>query len=184
VTYTPSANYSGPDSFTFVANDGIVASAPATVSITVNEVGGDAFTEWLTLYSLAADPGADSDNDSVSNAVEYVIGGNPATQSDTDLLPTVELASVNLDGNPGDEDYLVFTYRRTDLARDDPFTVIHVEWSTDLTGPWSDTSGMVEQVTDGDGVDLVKVFIPRSLASGGRLFTRLGVEISTVPASE
>ncbi|MDQ4132190.1 MAG: Ig-like domain-containing protein, partial [Actinomycetota bacterium] len=37
--YTPSANYNGPDSFTYKANDGTVDSAPAaTVSVTVNAV--------------------------------------------------------------------------------------------------------------------------------------------------
>lgn len=36
VTYTANAGYVGPDSFTYVANDGTVDSAPATVSITVN----------------------------------------------------------------------------------------------------------------------------------------------------
>ena len=36
VTYTPNANFSGPDSFTYIANDGTVTSASATVSITVN----------------------------------------------------------------------------------------------------------------------------------------------------
>jgi hypothetical protein len=35
VTYTPAANYSGPDSFTFRANDGTADSAAATVSLTV-----------------------------------------------------------------------------------------------------------------------------------------------------
>jgi hypothetical protein len=38
LTYTPAANYSGTDSFTFKANDGTVDSAPATVSISVTPV--------------------------------------------------------------------------------------------------------------------------------------------------
>jgi uncharacterized delta-60 repeat protein len=38
VTYTPAANYHGPDNFTFKVNDGTVDSAVATVSITVTAV--------------------------------------------------------------------------------------------------------------------------------------------------
>jgi hypothetical protein len=38
LTYTPAANYNGPDSFSFKANDGTVDSSPATVSITVTPV--------------------------------------------------------------------------------------------------------------------------------------------------
>ncbi len=38
VTYTPAANYSGPDSFTFKANDGTIDSNTATVSITVTAI--------------------------------------------------------------------------------------------------------------------------------------------------
>jgi VCBS repeat-containing protein len=38
LTYTPAANYNGPDSFTFLANDGQTNSAIATVSITVTPV--------------------------------------------------------------------------------------------------------------------------------------------------
>jgi hypothetical protein len=38
VTYTPTANYNGPDSFTFTTDDGPLTSDPATISITVNPV--------------------------------------------------------------------------------------------------------------------------------------------------
>ena len=38
LTYTPAANYNGPDSFAFKANDGAADSNVATVSITVNAV--------------------------------------------------------------------------------------------------------------------------------------------------
>ena len=38
LTYTPAADYNGPDSFTFKANDGTVDSNIATISITVDAV--------------------------------------------------------------------------------------------------------------------------------------------------
>ncbi len=41
LTYTPNADYNGPDSFTFVANDGTVDSNVATVSITVTPVNNE-----------------------------------------------------------------------------------------------------------------------------------------------
>src|SRR5262249_20296085 len=71
-TYTPAANYNGPDSFTYQANDGNANSNTATVSITVNPVNdapvavNDAYsTNEDTPLSVAA-PGVlanDSDVD-------------------------------------------------------------------------------------------------------------------------
>src|SRR4029453_16279878 len=37
-TYTPAANYNGPDTFTYRASDGSAQSSPATVTITVTAV--------------------------------------------------------------------------------------------------------------------------------------------------
>ncbi|WP_230469822.1 tandem-95 repeat protein [Lujinxingia vulgaris] len=42
-TYTPDANFFGTDSFTYVANDGALDSAPATVTITVSPVNDAPF---------------------------------------------------------------------------------------------------------------------------------------------
>jgi hypothetical protein len=68
-TYTPTANYSGTDSFTFKVNDGTVDSAAATVSITVSAV----------------------------NDVPVAIAASATTNEDT--AKTGTLAGTDLDGN-------------------------------------------------------------------------------------
>ena len=90
VLYTPDADYFGPDSFTFTANDGTVDSAAATVSITVAavndppvpagiEAGALAYTEndpatLITASTTVAD--VDSPNfDSGTLTVDYSVGG-------------------------------------------------------------------------------------------------------------
>jgi hypothetical protein len=52
VTYVPAANYNGPDSFTFKANDGSLDSNIATVSLTVNPVN-DAPVAQSASYTIA-----------------------------------------------------------------------------------------------------------------------------------
>ncbi len=180
-TYTPAADYNGPDGFTFTVNDGTVDSAPATVSISVTPL--EEYDQWIGEFGASGGPGMDTDGDGISNAVEYVIGGDPANQPDAALLPAISLVTADPDGNLADEDYLIFTYRRTDLAKTDPSTTITVEWSADLAGPWTAATGTSGEVTvevingAGDGIDLVNVYIPRS--SSDKLFARLGVVIDT-----
>jgi RHS repeat-associated protein len=80
LTYTPADNYHGPDSFTFRANDGVLDSAPATVSITVNRVNRRPVAADQMLTTDEDTPkvvilsGTDPDGDPLT----YVITGNPA----------------------------------------------------------------------------------------------------------
>ncbi len=58
VTYTPTAGYSGSDSFTWTANDGTIDGATATVSVTVNAVGSTPQTITFTQPTSPAAYGA------------------------------------------------------------------------------------------------------------------------------
>ncbi|MCZ7577276.1 MAG: S8 family serine peptidase [Dehalococcoidia bacterium] len=53
VTYTPNANFSGSDSFTYMVNDGSADSPTATVSVTVNAPSGEHPTMSATLAGSA-----------------------------------------------------------------------------------------------------------------------------------
>src|SRR5207302_1501826 len=53
-TYTPNANYNGPDSFTYKANDGSLDSTVATVALTISPVN-DAPTAAADAYTIAED---------------------------------------------------------------------------------------------------------------------------------
>ena len=70
-TYTPAANYNGPDSFTFRATDGVNESNVATVSITVNP---------------GNDPPVASPNSAILAEDSFAMVGLPATDLDGDPL--------------------------------------------------------------------------------------------------
>jgi Bacterial Ig domain len=75
LTYTPSANYNGADSFTFVVNDGQATSDPATVDITVLAVNDapvadpqSATTRWYTPVAITL-TGSDVDGDALTFSI-------------------------------------------------------------------------------------------------------------------
>src|SRR5206468_4264314 len=85
LTYTPAANYNGPDSFTFKANDSSLDSNIATVSITIAAVNdapvanADAATTAedtpVTIAVLGNDTDVDGDTLSVSGVGAPSHGG-------------------------------------------------------------------------------------------------------------
>src|SRR6185295_5303422 len=85
LTYTPAANYNGPDSFTFKANDGTLDSTVATVSITVTAVddapvaANDSYaTDEDTALTVAAPGVLSNDTDADSVTITAVVGTAPA----------------------------------------------------------------------------------------------------------
>jgi uncharacterized delta-60 repeat protein/CSLREA domain-containing protein len=111
VTYTPSGNYNGPDSFKFKVNDGTTDSAEATVDITVNAVDDTSFVVTKTadtndgvcdadcslreaITDANSDPGAETISFNVTGAgcVSGVCTIAPAS-----ALPTIT-GAVTIDG--------------------------------------------------------------------------------------
>ncbi|MCB1131387.1 MAG: hypothetical protein KDN05_09680, partial [Verrucomicrobiae bacterium] len=106
------------------------------------------YAGWIAGYGVAGPDAAfdfDHDHDGLANGVEFVLGGNPATGSDPGILPTIE--RVNTDLGAGAQEYLLFTYRRTDVSH--ASVVSGAEYGTDL----------VSWTTAVDGVDGVRVFV-------------------------
>ena len=83
--YTPAANYFGPDSFTYKANDGQANSGVATVSLTVTHVNhapvaaNDAYsTPQDTALNVSAPGVLGNDSDPDGDALTAVLVGNPS----------------------------------------------------------------------------------------------------------
>jgi uncharacterized protein YodC (DUF2158 family) len=126
-----------------------------------------AFEYW----SAGAASNADANSDGVSNAMAWLLGAANTSTNAISLLPTYD--------NTSDSTYFIYTYRRSDMANVSPGTVITVEYGTNLSN-WTtashDGTNIVISATDdfyGTGVDRVQVKIARSLATNGKLFTRL-----------
>jgi hypothetical protein len=91
LTYTPAANYNGPDSFTFKVNDGTVDSPIATVSITVSALN----------YAPIANP------DACNRLAGTMLYGSTVLANDTD--PDGDTLTAVLVGDPTHASGFTFT---------------------------------------------------------------------------
>ncbi len=116
-TYTPSANFNGPVTFTYKANDGQLDSNVATVTITVNPVNdapvatGDAYQveEDRVLEVLARGVlGNDTDIEGASLRAILVTGPSTGTLSLADTGAFTYTTSANFNGP------VTFTYKAND----------------------------------------------------------------------
>jgi hypothetical protein len=177
---TPNNSHVGLNQFTIRVTDAAGLFDTAPLEIMVNPVPVGNFSDWLAENTLPADPVIDTDGDSIKNIIEYIIDGDPGNRNNLNLLPTAQLVLADPDGNLTNSDYVLFTYRRSDRAAIDSTVDIKVEWSADLLTPWSianhGADGVVILSDDdaaAEGVDLVRVYIPRSLEVDGKIFARL-----------
>jgi autotransporter-associated beta strand protein len=134
----------------------------------LNQVATNPYTAW----SGGAAFEADSNSDGVDNGLAWILGAADPNAHATSLLPTLD--------NTSDADYFIFNYRRSDAAAADANTSMKVQFGSTLAG-WTDaTAGPDIMITVSDdfhaiGIDKVAVKIRRTLAVGGKLFTRLHV---------
>lgn len=151
-------------------------STPGQIKLTTGGVVTPPYDTWAASKGLAganALATADPDKDGITNAIEFVIGGEPnpanAGSDSSALLPTMNTTAT----------HLVFTFRRADIALTQPGATIAAAYGSSLTG-WTTAQHGVNGVTIattndgyGAGVDKVEVSIPRNLAIGSKMFARL-----------
>nr|AFI78505.1 serine proteinase precursor protein [uncultured bacterium ws156A7] len=132
LTYTPDADYHGSDSFTFVANDGTVDSAEATVSITIASVNdapvADAqsvTTDQDTVLDITL-TASDVDGESLSFAVVTPPGNGTLSGAAPDLTYTPD---------PGHSGPDSFTFVANDGSVDSAETTITIDVTPVASGP-------------------------------------------------
>ena len=171
VTYTPAANYSGQDSFTFTVSDGELTSDPATVTVTIGDVGDpptdialdnesveenqDVGTVVGTLSATDADstsftyslPAGEADNAS------FTVEGDQLKSAEVFDFETKESYSVRVEVSDGELSYQeTFTVSVTDVDDTDPSVTfddpgaLAVDKEVTLTGT-ADDNVAVERVT-------------------------------------
>lgn len=91
LTYTPNANFFGPDAFTFIVNDGIVNSLAATINITVNPVNDVPVANALSIVTNedVAVPVTLSGSDLDGDVLSFIVVAQPMKGTLSGVAPNL-----------------------------------------------------------------------------------------------
>jgi VCBS repeat-containing protein len=124
LTYAPSLNYTGPDSFTFMAYDGQLYSSAATVSITVTAAVNHPPVANAQLVTTAEDTavaitlaGGDADNDPLTYIVVTTAGHGTLSGTAPNLTYT---PTLNYNGSDS------FTFKTNDGKADSSVATVSI----------------------------------------------------------
>ena len=157
LTYTPAANYHGPDSFSFVVSDGLLTSAEAAVSITVNPVNDAPVATGQSVTTPQDTPvavtlaGSDVDG----SVLSYTVTNGPAHGALSGAAPTMTYTPAS--GYSGADS---FTFVANDGQVDSAPATVSITVNPAITGPvlylGSSTSGTAGGIAFEDEDILVK----------------------------
>ena len=180
LVYTPNSGFSGADEFEFVVTEGSKQSQPAKVSINVIKKIFK-FDQWMATFGASGGLDANPDKDSIVNGTEYVLGTNPIKKTASTFLPKSRSVNQDPDGDGKKSRYLLFSYRRTQASAGDPDVATLVEWRATVKDSWKNVAnenGVIMKTLKNryaGGIDLVNVYVPRSITKSSKFSTRLRV---------
>ena len=159
---------------------GVYFLGTGSLTVTEGPSSGSPFSNWAAgapynLVGADATFEADPDNDGIKNGLEWVLGGNPTTNSSNRAPAATRDQSGNL--------VLTFTREESSIGQ----ATLALEYDTDLDGAFansfeidadggSDLNGVTVAIDQGATPDAVTVTMPAAFAnSTGKIFARLKV---------